>query len=184
MTNNMNSAFSRRVLSAGLLCLLAGFSARQASALDDNLQITGTLVSEPCTLDVSSDLLVNFGSVITPQLYRDSRTEGVPFKVSLLDCDTAIGEQVNLTFSGDESSVLPGKLAASGDGGTGIAIGLETLDGAAVQLNQLTPTFALQDGTTAISLQAYVQAEPEAIAQHSLVPGSFSANATISASYP
>lgn len=185
MTGKTNDAISRYALSAMLMCSLAGLAASPASAQDNNLQISGTLVSEPCTLDADSNTLtVAFGAVIAKSLYRDSRTTPVPFAVTLTDCDTSIAQAVELTFSGTEDAALPGKLAASGEGGTGIAIGIETAEGVELPINTTTPAFALQEGTTAINLQAWVQAEPEAIAQRSLIAGDFSTVATIGASYP
>lgn len=185
MACKMTDAISQHTLSVMLMCLLAGFNVMQANALDNNLQISGTLVSEPCTLDADSNTLtVAFGAVIAKSLYRDSRTTPVPFAVTLTDCDTSIAQAVELTFSGTEDAALPGKLAASGEGGTGIAIGIETAEGVELPINTTTPAFALQEGTTAINLQAWVQAEPEAIAQQSLIVGDFSAVATIGASYP
>lgn len=185
MTKILNGTLPLRALTVGLMCLLVDFNVQQANALDNNLQIGGTLVSEPCTLDVNDNtLLVDFGTVLDNTLYKDTRTLGLPFRVTLTDCDTSLAKSVNLTFSGQESVALPGLLITSGSGATGIAIGIETLDGVALPVNHPTPSYDLQDGTTAINLQAYVQAEPKALEQHSLVPGSFSAVATIDASYP
>lgn len=185
MTNKKNGTSAYPVLLIGLVCLLAGLRTDQTRAMDNNLQITGALVSEPCTLNVSDNTLsVEFGSVVEKTLYSDTRTHGVPFTVNLTDCDTSLGKLVNLTFSGAESTALPGLLDTTGDGSTGIAVGIETSEGVALPLNQPTQAFDLQDGTTAIVLQAYVQAEPETLSQHNLVPGDFSAVATIDASYP
>lgn len=185
MTGKTNDAISRYTLSAVLMCSLAGLAASPASAQDNNVQISGALVSEPCTLDAGTNTLtIALGSVIAKSLYSDSRTAPVPFIVTLTDCDTAIAKAVELTFNGTEDAALPGKLAASGEGGTGIGIGIATAEGVELPVNQSTPAFALQDGTTAISLQAWVEAEPNAVTQQSLTPGEFSAVATIDASYP
>ncbi|MEN4978167.1 fimbrial protein [Erwinia billingiae] len=186
MTDSMKEAISRGTLLMMLMCLLTGLPVPQATAVDyNNLQISGALVSEPCKLDAGNNTLsVAFGSVIAKSLYSDSRTKPVPFAVTLTDCDTSIAQAVNLTFSGIEDAALPGRLAASGEGGTGIGIGIETVEGVELPINQATPVFALQNGTTLINLQAWVQAEPDAIDHQSLIPGEFNAVATLDASYP
>ncbi len=181
----LKAHFSAHILSWVVMCLLFSSHPFPAVAQDKNLQISGTLVNEPCTMNPDNNTLsVAFGSVIEKTLYSDSRTKPVPFKVTLTDCDTSIAKSLNLTFSGTEDAALPGMLAASGDGGKGIAIGIATAEGVSLPVNQTTPAFALQDGTTVINLQAWVEAEPDVIAQQSLISGEFSAVATIDASYP
>ncbi|MEI9482397.1 fimbrial protein [Enterobacter cancerogenus] len=173
------------VLTSTTALVLALFTAGLASALDNNLQISGTLVTEPCSLDVNNNTLtVDFGTIIEKGLYKDVRTPGFPLTITLTECDISLGKLVNLTFTGAESAALPGYLATTGAGSTGVAIGIETPDGVNLPLNKATPGYALQDGTTQIALQAYVEAEPEAIKNQSLVPGEFSATATIDAEYP
>lgn len=185
MARITNKTVSLYTIFLGLIFLLVGLSVRPARAVDNNLQISGALVSEPCTLDVKGNTLsVDFGTVIEKSLYSDTRTHGVPFTVTLTDCDTSLGSDVNLTFGGEESIPLPGLLVATGAGASGIAIGIETPEGVSLPLNTPTKAFPLQNGTTAIVLQAYVQAEPDAITARSLVPGEFTAAATIDASYP
>lgn len=168
-------------LLAGLLILMF---TKSAAALT-HLEISGTLVTEPCILDINDNTLeVEFGTVIEKGLYKDVRTPGVPLTIRLTDCDISIGKTVNLMFTGTESSALPGYLSTTGAGSAGVAIGIETPDGVNLPVNKSTPGFDLQDGTTQITLQAYVEAEPEAIKNQSLVPGTFSATATIDAEYP
>lgn len=157
----------------------------EVRALENNVHIDGTLVSEPCTLDPDGNTLtVDFGSVVMKGLYKDTRTAAIPFIITLTDCDTTLGKDVVLQLNGDESVALPGMLAAKGAGGVGIAIGLETPEGIAIAFNKQTPAFAIADGTTQIPLQAWVQAEPDAIKNKSLVAGEFSAAATLDVSYP
>lgn len=175
------------VTGAALSCLLAVSPVR---ALDNNLSVTGTLVTEPCALDVDQNTLtVDFGTVIKKGLYGEP-TRPQPLTVTLTGCDLSLGASVSLVFTGTESSGLPGYLAATGDGGAGVAIGLETLDGTAIPVNAVSPVYDLAanlqaDGATVLlPLQAFVQAEPDAIRDHSLVSGDFSATAVIAATYP
>lgn len=165
--------------------LLALLAVPAVHAAGSNLQISGTLVTEPCSLDVNGNTLtVDFGTVIEKGLYKDIRTPGVPLTITLTDCDISLGKTVTLTFSGTESAALPGYLAATGDGSDGIAIGIETPDGTALPVNRASAGFSLQDGTTQIPLRAYVEVEADAIKNRTLTPGEFSASATIDAEYP
>lgn len=178
------TAMTERWIPAAVL-LLGVMVADSSQALDNNLQISGTLVTEPCTLDVNNNTqTVDFGTVIKKGLYKDVRTPGVPFTITLTECDISLGKTVNITLTGAESTLLAGYLATTGTGSAGVAIGIETPDGKKLPVDQSMTGFTLNDGTTEIVLQAYVQAEPDAIKNQSLVPGSFSATATIDAEYP
>lgn len=166
-----------------VLLLLTTSSALAAQS--NNLQMDGALVFEPCTLDSTINTLeVDFGTVIKKGLYKDHRTYAVPFVITLTDCDTSLGKIVNLMLSGPESKGLPGYLATTGAGSSGIAVGIETPEGKLLPINQLSPAYKLQDNATIIPLQAYVEAEPDAIKNQTLVAGDFSATATLEASYP
>lgn len=151
----------------------------------NNLQMDGTLVYEPCTLEpVDNTLEVDFGTVIKKELYAENRTNSVPFTITLTDCDTQLGKTVSFTLNGLESQELTGYLAVSGIDSAGIAIGIETPKGEPLPVNQPTSFYSLQDNTTRIALQAFVEAVPEAIKNQSLVSGDFSATATLEATYP
>lgn len=155
-----------------------------AKALDNNLNITGNLVAEPCIIDTDQPLEVDFKTVILKSLYSQGRSPTVPFSIELKECDTSLGKSVNLTFMGVESHALPGLITAEGTGAQGIAIGMEQRDGTALPFNKMTPAYALQDGTNTIVLNAFVQAEPEAITDQMLAPGDFTATATFEVDYP
>lgn len=163
---------------------LAGMSfTAPATAAENNLKFSGTLVSDPCELDpATSELTIDFGTVIKKGLYLHPRTNAKPFTINLIDCDTAQGNQVTITFSGTESTALPGTLAVTG--ATGIAVGLETANGTPQALNQPTPVYALANGTNSFTLQAYVAGEPDAIQAQSITAGDFNATATFEMAYP
>lgn len=152
-------------------------------ALDNNLKFGGTLVSDPCELDpMTSDLTVDFGTVIKKGLYLHSRTNAKPFTINLIACDTALGNEMTLTFSGTESATLPGALAVTG--ATGIAIGLENPDGTPLSFNKPTSVYTLANGSNSFTLEAYVAGEPDAIQAQSITTGDFSATATFEMAYP
>lgn len=93
------------------LILLAGLSVKPALALEDNLHFSGTLTSAPCGLDpLTTDLSVDFDMIMEPDLYAYARTKGVPFTITLTDCDLSIASKASITFKGTESTELPGLL--------------------------------------------------------------------------
>ncbi len=65
----------------------------------------------------------------------------------------------------------------------GIAIGLETLAGKPLYLNQSSGDIALDTGNNIITLKAYVRGEPEAISQRTIKRGEFNAVATFNLQY-
>lgn len=158
-----------------------------AFATENNLQISGQLVAEPCTLSTaSSDITLDFGNLVSKYFYQTSRTPGEPFAIVLTECDTALGNSATVTFKGTESVALPGLLVPD-DGDThGIAFGIETDDETPrpLALNQPSPVYTLADGTNTLALRGYVQAEPDAIAAQSLTAGAFVATATFQIDYP
>ncbi|HHT3528798.1 fimbrial protein [Enterobacter asburiae] len=158
-----------------------------AYAMENNLQISGQLVAEPCTLSAaSSDITLDFGNLVSKYFYQTSRTPGEPFAIVLTECDTALGSSATVTFKGTESVALPGLLVPD-DGDThGIAFGIETDDETPrpLALNQASPVYTLANGTNTLALRGYVQAEPDAIAAHSLTAGAFVATATFQIDYP
>ncbi|MBB3320760.1 fimbrial protein [Atlantibacter sp. RC6] len=155
-----------------------------AQALDHNLQFSGTLVSEPCTLDPqTTDLDVNFQSIVRGSFFLYTRTSSVPFTINLTGCDVTLGDKVTITFAGTESSALPGYLAVTG-AATGVAIGMETPEGTPLPFNKPTPEYTLSPGTNSLTLHAFLQGEPDAIAQQTITSGDFTATATFELNYP
>lgn len=155
-----------------------------AQAIDNNLNFNGTLVSEPCDPDPrTTNFVVDFGTVVKKSLYLNTRTESTPFSINLLNCDTAISQSVVFTFTGSESTVLPGMLAVANPV-AGIVIGLESADGKSLPVNQPAPALSLAQGTNSFHFNAYVSAEPEAIKNQTIITGQFSATATVEIAYP
>lgn len=167
-----------------LTVVALSLTASAAQAVDNNLQFSGTLVSEPCELDPqTTDLRVDFKSIVEKDLYLNTRTRSEAFTINLLGCDTTQGNLATLTFRGTESTALPGKLAVDNTT-AGIAIGLENQDGSPLTLNQPSPEMTLAQGTNSLTFQAYVMGEPEAIQKQSIAPGEFTATATFEITYP
>lgn len=173
-------------LSARLLPVMLGLmSISGLCQAADNVRFRGALVAEPCTLRAADEnITVDFGSIVEKYLYLNGRTLGEPLVLHLEDCDISLGNMVKLTFSGIESTKLNGLLAISGASQTqGIAIGIETQQGNLVALNTGRYNQGLLAGNNTLSLRAYVQGEPDAITQKSIIPGGFTANATFLLEY-
>ncbi|CAM8229219.1 fimbrial protein [Morganella morganii] len=165
------------VLCSGLLMCSAVHGA--------DVEVKGQLVFEPCTLSQASEnITLSFGTIVKNYFYTADRTPPEPFIIELTNCDTGIGTEAFVTFRGAESIALPGLLVP--DNGTlpGLAIGIETPEGKQLQLNKTSPVYALSDGTTTLNFQGYVQAEPDAIRDKTLVTGDLSATATFEITYP
>lgn len=152
----------------------------------DNLRLHGALVAEPCSINPGDDLVeVDFGTIVDKYLYLNQRTAGHGFQLRLADCDIALGNLVKVKFKGTENSSLPGLLALNaGSQASGVAIGIETPAGQALALGQFSTAYTLTNGSNAINLQAYVRAEPAALAAQNIQRGAFTAVATFSLEYP
>lgn len=174
---------ARRTGGSGLLML--AISCLSAQAADNNVHLHGALVAEPCVIPPGEESIpLDFGSVVAKYLYLHGRTAGQGFSIHLADCDPSIAKTVRVTFSGTQSTALPGLLAPDpGSTATGIAIGLETPTGQAVPLETPSDKTTLIPGDTHITLQAYVRGEPDAIAHQSITEGTFSAVAAFHLEY-
>jgi len=151
----------------------------------DNVHLYGALVAEPCVIPPGDEeIQLDFGTVIDKYLYLNTRTLGQQFEIRLAECDLSLGKTVKVTFSGTENIALPGLLAIDASSGAkGIAIVLETLEAKSLPLNKPSDDYVLQAGNSLIALKAYVQGEPQAIANRTIGYGPFSAVATFSLEY-
>lgn len=176
-------------LHAGMLALLfvlvaAPFSDARADG-KTLVYMHGTLVAEPCVIPPGEDeITLNFGTVVEKFLYKYTRTQPQSFSIHLADCDLSLGGTVRMTFLGKESAALPGFLAPDASSGArGIAVGIETPASKAVRVNKVSDKFPLQAGDNRIPFMAWIQGEPQAIAQQKIIPGAFSATATFELEY-
>lgn len=148
-----------------------------AAAEQDNLYFSGTLVNEPCVLAVEDELLeLDFKSVVDKELYLNGRTHGQPITLRLQNCQLGTGKsKVDITFSGPESIDPPGLLVLQSADVHGVLVGLETTDGKHLLLNKAHDMGAFVEGSHLISFNAYLQGEPQALADRSIGLGSFNA---------
>lgn len=170
-------------------CLLVGcvvaLGTQPVAAAANNLKLHGALVAEPCTLlPGDENIELDFGTVIDKYLYQNQRTLSKPFQLRLADCDTSLGKTVKVSFGGTENPQLPGRLALeAGSQAQGVAIGFETPQGQPLALNAWSQNNALGNGNNSIVMQAYVQGEPTAIANKTIILGAFSAVAIFNFQY-
>lgn len=165
---------------AWLLCWLLLFSLTAHG--QDNLHFHGALVAKPCLATPENERSeVRLGAIKLQELYDNNRSTGTEFTLRLGQCDTALAHTVNVTFLGNQSS-LWGLLDITPDSqADNIAIGLETLEGEAVPVNQSVQR-PLVDGDNLLRFRAYVQAKgnyPSVV----IDPGTFRAVANIELSY-
>ncbi|WP_413453373.1 fimbrial protein [Erwinia persicina] len=150
-----------------------------------NVRLHGALVAEPCIIAQGDESVrLDFGTVIDKYLYINERTRSQAFDIRLSQCDLSLAKTVKVTFGGVEDPKLKGLLAVNSDSkASGIAIGIETRAGQPLPLNKTGQGYRLVSGSNVLSLQAYVQAEPAAIAKRTIEGGPFSAVATFSLEY-
>ena len=170
-----------------VIALLLGVSLMRA---DDGLEastldLKGALVAQACTIKAGDEALaIDFGAVTNADLYLNLRTVSTPIQIHLEGCNTTIGNMVTTTFSGSESTQLPGFLALGGTVAKGVAIGLETRGGVLLPLNVVGDRQVLNNGANVIAFQAFIKAEPQALANRSIQPGQYTAVSTVTLGYP
>ncbi|HCM63146.1 MAG TPA: exotoxin [Morganella sp. (in: Bacteria)] len=166
-------------------CLLLSLTGTKGLAAGDNLRFHGILVDEPCTIHPGDETVeLPFGNIPDKNLYAYQRTPSKAFRIRLSECDTSIGKRVTVLFAGDENPFISGALAISpGSQAAGIAVGLENADGSPLAVNQESPQIVLNDGLTLLNFQAFVQGEPDALANKTIKRGPFSAIATFHLNY-
>lgn len=155
------------------------------TAQAENVRLHGALVAEPCVIAPGGEsVTLDFGTLTDKDLYTHQRTRGQSFDIRLMECDASLGKTVKVTFSGIENPHLAGFLAI--DGGAqakGIAIGMETPAGQKLPLNKPGEGVRLVNGSNTLTMLAFVQGEPAAIANKTIERGPFSAIATFSLEY-
>ncbi|SFB39395.1 Pilin (type 1 fimbria component protein) [Pseudomonas simiae] len=154
-------------------------------AAENNLYFSGTLVNEPCILAEEDRMIeIDFKSVINKDLYINGRTKGQPIDLHLQNCDLDVGKRtVHISFSGNESSELPGFLELRSTTVQGLLVGLETLAGEPLPLNKSHLMGELTRGENLLSFNTFLQGEPKVLANRTLGQGDFEASLTFALSY-
>lgn len=167
-----------------LLLILALIYAAPATG-KDNVHFYGVLTADTCIIAPGKELIpLEFGPISVKELYNNRRTPGKRFEVHLEECDLSAGSNVAITFKGDENTALPGFLALKDSSeAQGVAIGLETLDGKLIPVKKESYKYELQAGNNIIVLQAFIQGEPQAVADKKIKQGKFQSSAMVELSY-
>ncbi|EEF3436652.1 fimbrial protein [Salmonella enterica subsp. enterica serovar Kalamu] len=172
----------RQALLHGAACILCGALILPVSAAD-NLHFSGSLVASPCTLTMQgADIAeVDFSSLDASDFIPGGQSARKPLVFELTDCDSALSNGVQVIFTGTEATGMRGILAIdSYSGASGIGIGIETLSGVPVGINNESgAVFTLVTGKNTLSLNAWVQRLPG----EDLIPGRFSASALATFEY-
>jgi type 1 fimbria pilin len=152
-----------------------------------DIHFKGNLIQNACTVKAGDEnLQVAMDMHTDKDLYEKPRTTATPFHITLEECDPAISQSVKISFNGTASAGLPGYLAVSGaEGSMGFGLGIETPAGALLKLNDINSARAVivRQGTTIISLQAFLQAEPLAVTNKNIKLGEYVASATFMLEY-
>lgn len=170
----------RQALLHGVACILCGALILPVSAAD-NLHFSGSLVASPCTLTMQGTGIaeVDFSSLDSSDFTPDGQSARKPLVFELTDCDSALSNGVQVTFTGTEATGMRGILAIDSHSGA-FGIGIETLSGVPVGINNESgAVFTLVTGNNALNLNAWVQRLPG----EDLVPGTFFASALVTFEY-
>jgi len=180
-------------LYSGILALVlmgASYAIAAEKPVSADVDFKGTLVAEPCVVSVGGDgdnVVVDFGTIPDKTFYSvyGRRTWLQAFHILLTECDTTLGKEVKITFTGTEDAEQPGLLAVTSSTGVKhVAIGLQTHTGAALPFNKQTQGYTLYEGNTQLNFKAYVQASDDGVANHSVGRGAFEAVSTFELEYP
>ncbi|ALX97466.1 MULTISPECIES: fimbrial protein [Serratia] len=165
--------------------LLGGMLLTSTSGAADNMRLHGALVFEACDIQTGDENQdISLGMTPDRYFYMHQRTQGRAVNIHLVNCDTTVANNVTATFTGTENAALPGLLAFdAGSTAAGVAVGLETSGGRFLPLNVAGDKTPLNNGTNVITVSAYLQGEPGALANQSITRGAFTATTTFQLDY-
>ncbi|MEJ5072671.1 fimbrial protein [Enterobacter ludwigii] len=141
-----------------LLGMMFATGSHYAAADPITVNITGNVVSSPCSLDVdNSNLAVDLGNIQTTELASLGATSTLkPFKLSVNLCPPATTNAI-LSFGGTEDPQSPGRYLNSG---TATNVAVEVLQGSTIQGPGTTMSLPVQaDRTATFNLQSRAYAK-------------------------
>lgn len=152
----------------------------------DNLFFEGNLVKEPCTvLSDNKTLTVKFNTVDVKALRDGQKTEGIPFIITVSNCDNSVAKNINFLFKGFESDSHKGYLGININGKpSGIGIGIEDKNKKFIAINKDNSQFSLNKNENQFLFNAFLKAEPSAVVSKKIELGKFSSTATFHITYP
>ncbi|AWK40382.1 MULTISPECIES: fimbrial protein [Photorhabdus] len=173
------------VLKALLLLLSISSVCNAKDKFESIVRIKVNVLREACNIQPGDDAItVDFDTVFGKHLYQNERSHSKAFSIHLINCDVTRAREVNIKFLGKENNELPGLLAFQpGSQASGAAVGIESLAGEPISINKTVKKYSLNNGNATLDFKAYVQGEPSAIRNHSIVFGKFSAISTFMLDY-
>ncbi|NHB95409.1 fimbrial protein [Photorhabdus stackebrandtii] len=173
------------VLRALLFLLSISSECDAKDKFESIVRIKVNVLREACDIQPGDDAItVDFGTVFGKHLYQNQRSHSKAFSIHLINCDVTKAQEVNIKFLGKENNELPGLLAFQpGSQASGAAVGIESLAGEPISINKTIKKYSLNNGNVTLDFKAYVQGEPSAIRNYSIVFGKFSAISTFMLEY-
>ncbi|MFP3517550.1 fimbrial protein [Pseudomonas sp. SIMBA_077] len=164
------------------MVLLAGSAtiAQAAGAGAGTVKFHGDIIEAACSIKPESvDQTVGLGQVAKSALADGGVANPEDFYIKLVGCDTSTLKTVTTTFTGAESTAVPGAL---GIVGTAAGAGIMMRDGKGdlIVLGTATKPQILQDGDNTLSFGAYLQGSTVVDA---VIPGAFTAVTNFSLAY-
>lgn len=150
------------------------------SAGHGTVTFEGSIIEAACSISPESvDQTVGLGQVAKSQLEAGGTSAPETFYIKLVGCDNSTLTSVTTTFTGAESSTVPGAL---GIVGTANGAGIMMTDGAGATVVLGTPTSKTTLGNPNTDLQfgAFLKG---AAATGAVVPGEFTAITNFSLAY-
>ncbi|AMO81599.1 fimbrial protein [Obesumbacterium proteus] len=178
-----------RLMELAVLATLTFSSAVEAAGelVGGAMTFKGVVVALPCSIAPGSEKVpVDFGEISTKSLYATGKTTPIAFSIVLEDCNPSVFDSVTVTFDGDRNSNMTDRLAIKSvapSGASGVGIGLEESDGSPIRLNTPTNATAITDTVMQLNFQAFVEGEPQALANGTLTTGAFTATANYTLNY-
>lgn len=151
-----------------LLVMTAAYNTAVAAPV--NINITGTVVASPCTVNNSSnDLTVNLGTTIQASTLEaaGAGTTPIPFDLSLTDCPVGTSN-VTVTFTGTPAAAPQSDMYLNTGDATPLAVELSS-DGTVLGHNSTLSQPVLTDKTVTYELSARAVTSTGSVAPGSIV---------------
>lgn len=161
-----------------LFCTLSS-GAAWSSNNENRVTYDGTLVDLACVIDENAPTIINMGTIIDKEIYLHGKTVAKPFSLTLKDCNPAVANTVKITLNGTVGNVtLENYLRFDqGSEAQGAVVGItdDAVNREPIPMGTPLKAIPIKEGTMHIPLFVYVRGLPEAIANKTIVPGSFQA---------
>lgn len=174
-------------ITAGVLYLIPLMAPAEVTLLGGEMKFHGTVIALPCEIVSGDDVInIDFGKVNVKEIYLNKKVAVKPLNIHLEHCRSDVFNSVSVTFNGTEDGALADHIAITPDGqdgASGVAIGLQELNGTPIKLGEATAAHTITENSMVLSWQVYLEGAPEAIEHRTINYGPFSATATWTLNY-